>query len=117
DSVRWVNEGLIDVLCSMNYQDVLDVATLDRIANNLVRPSTLVPIVSNYVQHQGETRSRPASDLEKLITQARVVSRGGGVAVYLYNTLSADQITTLRGSVFARDARPTWAGAAATAAT
>jgi uncharacterized lipoprotein YddW (UPF0748 family) len=109
DSVRWANEGLIDVLYSMNYQDVLDLAALHEIKGSLKRPSALVPIVSDYVNRNGGgAASRPAEALNGLIDQARSISHDNGVAVYLYNMLDDLQIRQLRRTAFAAPAAPKW---------
>ncbi len=108
NSMRWADERLIDVLYSMNYQDVLDVAALGRIRSELKRPEALVPIVSNYVGSGERVASRPPRDLAMLLQQAREVSRDNGVAVYLYNMLDDAQVRGLREGPFAQATTPAW---------
>jgi uncharacterized lipoprotein YddW (UPF0748 family) len=108
NSIRWAEEGLIDVLYSMNYQDVLDVAGLNAIRNAMIRPAALVPVVSNYLDSRGEVKSRDGHAMASLIEQSRSVSRDNGVAVYLYNMLDDAQVLALRNTVFARTVIPRW---------
>ena len=108
NGVRWADESLIDVLYSMNYQDVLDLAALNAVRDSMKRPAALVPIVSNYVGTGRSVASRPARDLTALLGQAREVSRDNGVAVYLYNMLDDAQVRGLRTGAFADAATPAW---------
>jgi uncharacterized lipoprotein YddW (UPF0748 family) len=112
NSVRWADDGLIDVLYSMNYETVLEVAKLNEIKRGMRRPDALVPIVSNYVAPGGVISSRPSEGLTGLISQARTVSDANGVAVYLYNMLDAAQIEALRHGTFSAAAAPRWRRAA-----
>lgn len=104
NSVRWADEGLVDVLYSMNYQDHLDIEGLSAIRRSMKHPA-LIPIVSNYVDSRGKVVSRSPDGLVALVRQAWIVSQDNGVAVYLYNMLSDKQIQSLSKSVFAERAQ------------
>lgn len=111
DSLRWADEGLIDVAYSMQYQPAPDFGIIKRLRKTMRRPEALTMILGNFdrVGPDGaEVVPRRADHLARLIEQARLAASGNGIAVYYYGRLSDDQLAGLRASAFRDVAGPCW---------
>jgi hypothetical protein len=111
DSVRWADEGLVDVAYSMQYQPEPDFAVIERLRQSMRRPEALTMILGNFDRDGRDgiqVRPRPAAHITRLIERARVVAPGNGLGVYYFGMLSDDQLPGLRSSAFAEPAEPCW---------
>lgn len=108
NSPRWADEGLVDVVYSMQYGMHPDFEAIQRLQKTMRRPQALVVLVGNYEQVEKQVLPRNAGKVDTLLQQARSVSQGNGVGLYLYSMLSDAQIEYLRRSVFRQEARPSW---------
>jgi uncharacterized lipoprotein YddW (UPF0748 family) len=111
NSLRWADEGLVDVVYMMHYEASPDWEMLKTFQRRLQRPEALVVLCGNY-DRLGETNasaiSRSGSHLNQLLAGARAYQAGNGVGLYLYGRLSDEQISSLKASVFQMPAVPQW---------
>lgn len=110
DAPKWADEGIIDVIYSMQYQSQPDFEIIKQIQGRMARPRAMVVMVGNFDRTVlGNTVTpRDAKRVCDLIEQARNLSMHNGVALYLYSMLSDEQITLLQKTVFAVPAKPRW---------
>jgi uncharacterized lipoprotein YddW (UPF0748 family) len=111
DELRWANEGWVDVVFHMDYNQTIDLATVEGARTSFKNPEQLVLLFGNYDAKEGQAVARPG----ELIAQYAGFSQrrwpGGGVALYLYNLLTEDQIRALKRGPFQDVALPYWASA------
>lgn len=108
---KWADEGLVDVIYSMQYQYNPDFEIIRQIQTKMKRPETLVVMVGNYDPYEISTQRvepRSAKRLCDLIAESRMISTRNGVAVYFYGMLSEEQIELLQKTVFRVPAKPQW---------
>lgn len=110
NSMKWADEGLIDVIYSMNYQLNPDYAKFRELQSKMKRPEAMVMLCGNYekVGEQKKVVPRDARKVAEILAQARSISSGNGVGLYLYSMLSDEQIAVLRSTVFTVPAKPRW---------
>lgn len=111
DSVKWANEGLIDLILSMNYQRHLDLEAMRQVRNQLQEPHRLAMIVGNYERDQQDksvVTTRDSRRVNELLIESRKFNPAGPVALYLYSLLDDDQIRAIRGGAFRECAVPDW---------
>lgn len=106
DSVRWAQEGLIDLVVDMRYNRVLDRATMDRVYAAIGDPSHLAVMLADYDKIGDEVVARDPALLVKYVELVRAKWPGAGIGMYNLQTLSPAQGEALRSTVFQRDARP-----------
>ncbi|MBT8125680.1 MAG: family 10 glycosylhydrolase [Gammaproteobacteria bacterium] len=101
-SIDWLNDGLIDSVLSMNYQDQIPWNKLREAREKTERPQDLIVMVSNYnkLNERGKNgmpkvKPKSGSDLLSLINKAKKFNAGQSYAVYLYSQLSNEQINDL----------------------
>ncbi len=112
DGLWWAQQGLIDVLYSMDYGRRLSWERADAVRRALPRPAALVTIVGNYERTPKGVVPRDAKLVADLIAFCQRRSRGNGVALYLLSMLDDAQIAALREGPFREPARPHWVRAA-----
>jgi len=110
DSIGWADDGLVDVVYSMNYEYHPDFRKLAQIQSRMTRPEALVILCGNYdvVGSQKTVVPRDPNRVDELLAESRAFSRGNGVGLYLYSMLSDAQIMTLKTGVFKYPAIPAW---------
>ena len=110
DAPKWADEGIVDVIYSMQYQYDPDFEITKQIQGRMTRPQAMVVMVGNFDRAVlGNTvKPRDAKRVCDLIEQARKLSMKNGVAVYLYSMLSDEQIDLLQKTVFSIPAKPRW---------
>jgi len=126
DSVRWANEGLIDVIYYMDYAKHPDVKAVDESRKKLSNPDRLTVLLSTYdwadktlVPQRSRSRvkviegdtaivSRSGSLLADYILLARTIWPRSGIAFYHAKQLSDEQISTLSETAFKLPAHPAW---------
>ncbi|MCG3110236.1 MAG: family 10 glycosylhydrolase [Candidatus Manganitrophus sp. SB1] len=114
DSMKWADEGLVDVVYSMDYQASPDFEKIRNLQSKMKRPEALVMLCGNY-DRDGSGKKvipREARRAAEILSEARSISRGNGVGLYLYNMLSEEQIDLFQKTVFKAPAKPRWLRAA-----
>jgi uncharacterized lipoprotein YddW (UPF0748 family) len=114
DSLRWANDGLIDVIFAMHYEPELDWDAIQTQQRLLKRPESLVVLCGNYdrVGRQGTVVSRPAKHVSELLKRARTLNPKNGVALYLSGLVDDSQVTALSEDAFRVAAKTHWVRAA-----
>ena len=114
DTLRWIDSGLVDVLYCMEYSENPDWTRLKGLQAQMKRPQAMAVLCGNF-DLIGPNRKAVAREGKKVVhvmEQSRTIGRDNGVALYLYNLLSDDQIEQLRKTTFSVPARPRWSRAA-----
>lgn len=117
NSMKWADEGLIDVIYSMDYQLNPDYEKLRNLQSKMKRPEALVMLCGNYdkIGPQKKAVPREARKVTENLAQARSIGSGGnGVGLYLYSMLDDEQINLLSKTVFRSPGKPRWLRATAT---
>ena len=119
DSIKWADEGLIDVIYAMHYPDDPNWSEIRKLQRTMKRPGAYVVLCGNY-DSIGPKRVSVSSDPAKvasLISQSRQIGQDNGVGLYLYSLLNDEQIEALRSGPFRSPAKPRWVRAAASGLT
>ena len=96
NSVEWVNRGYVDVLFRMDYDKSINGAGTEAVRSRLNNPDRLTIIAGNYdLVREG---ALPRSGRWLVDTLQGIASRWpqSGVALYLYNQLSDEQVEALK---------------------
>ena len=96
NSVEWANRGYIDILFRMDYDKSIDNTSTEAVRKRLQNPDGLTVIAGNYdLIPNGAV---PRSGRWLVDTMQGIQSRWprSGVAVYLYNQLSDEQVEALK---------------------
>lgn len=114
NSVKWADDGLIDVLFNMNYDAAPAWNSIRTLQSRMKRPEALVVLCGNYdvVDPDKTVIARDANRVNDLLVQARTFNRSNGVALYIYSLLNDKQVAALSAGVFKVPARPHWGFAA-----
>jgi len=111
NSIKWVDEGLVDVIYMMHYESNPDWASFRALQAAMTRPEALVVLCGNYEEPVSPGKEVPFRDARKvsgLLSEARRFQQGNGVGLYLYSRLSDEQIRELGSQAFSLKARPSW---------
>lgn len=111
NSIRWADEGLVDVVYMMHYEPRPDWDKLRTHQQRMQRPEALVVLCGNYDRPDGTNEnavSRTGENLNQLLEAARTYQAGNGVGLYLYGRLTDQQIFSLQNGVFRIPAIPQW---------
>jgi len=96
NSVEWVNRGYIDALFRMDYDKSINYSGTEAVRSRLKNPDRLTIIAGNYdLVPEG---ALPRSGRWLVDTLQGIASRWpqSGVALYLYNQLSDEQVEALK---------------------
>lgn len=105
-SVKWVNEGLVDVILRMDYFPKINVSVTDSTRGLLNNPDTLTLVICNMATEEElatPTQPRfPRSGAWIAETVSMIQSRwpGTGLAVYFYKYFTDEQGAALRNGPF-----------------
>jgi uncharacterized lipoprotein YddW (UPF0748 family) len=107
NTIKWANEGLVDVVLGMDYRPVINGDAADRVRNKLTNPNALGILISNMAHGADLPPNRkPYSRSGKWLsdTIASISARwpNAGVAVYFYKYLSDEQVEALQTGPFKR---------------
>ena len=103
--VAWANRGMVDLIFSMNYEQVPDTDALDLVRGELTDPEKLVLLLGSADGPDAKPHSRDARLVAGLVGVAqRKWPRG--VGIYPYSMLSDDQVHALGEGPFAERALP-----------
>ena len=111
NSPKWADEGIIDVIYSMQYEYNPDFEIVKQIQKRMKKPQALVMLIGNYDQSKltKVVLPRKAQRVCELLEESRKLSLRNGVGVYLYSMLSDDQIELLHQTTFHAVTKPSWA--------
>lgn len=117
DSISWANEGSVDVIMAMSYQqpENLRWEELNSALARVRDPRKFMLLIGNFERHDvaGKTVdvwSRDPAMLARLVKIARdITSENNGIAMFHYDDLSDEQIEGLRNGPFKEQATPYWA--------
>ena len=103
--VAWANGGFVDLIFSMNYEQVPDTDALDLVKGELMEPEKLVLLLGCTDGPDEKPHSRDARLVAGLVG---VAQRKGprGVGIYPYFALSDEQLRLLADGPFAERAVP-----------
>ena len=108
DEVAWANSGLVDAIFAMDYRKRFDDSALDAVYAELDEPRKLYPLFGNYDRIDNKAVSRSGELINKYVEYVRRKWPDIGIALYIYNMVSDDQIEELRKESFAKIAKPIW---------
>ncbi|THI88251.1 MAG: hypothetical protein CAF41_006010 [Nitrospira sp. CG24A] len=105
-SVKWVNEGLVDVILRMDYFPKVNVSVTDSVRGALHNPDALTLLICNMATEEElktPTQPRfPRSGAWVSSTVSMIQSRWPktGLAVYFYKYFTDEQAAALKGEPF-----------------
>ena len=112
DSIQWIDSGLVDVLYCMEYSLHPDWERLKVLKTGMKRPEALTVLCGNYdfisTAAGRKAVARDGKTVASLMSESRTVGGSDGVALYLYNLFTDDQLEQLRTTTFSKPARPRW---------
>lgn len=108
ESVKWANEGFIDVIFNMDYKPKINVDHIKEVQKHLKDKDKMIMLVSLYDIVDGNIVARDGDVVADYAKYFRNSKMGNGVAYYHYPRLSNEHVNTLKGSVFDSDAVTTW---------
>jgi len=96
DSLAWSEDGLVDLVFSMNYEPSIDWAALRALQSGLRHPERFAVMVANYDgDPPGKLVPRKPVALRTLVNQAAKFNPAGSYAVYIYSLLTNEQVMEL----------------------
>jgi hypothetical protein len=116
NSIRWADEGWIDVIYDMSYQYRPDFEGIRSLQSKMKRPEAMVVLCGNFdrVGPRKEVVPRDARRVAELLNESRAIGVGNGLGLYLYSMLSDEQIDLLSKTVFQSLSKPRWMRAKST---
>ena len=95
NSIEWANRGYVDVLFRMDYAKTIDIASTESIRKRLKNPDSLMILAGNYDLVPNGAQPRSGQWIVDTMNDVGLRWPRSGVAVYLYNQLSDDQVAAL----------------------
>jgi Glycosyl hydrolase-like 10 len=114
NSIRWANEGLIDLILHMEYGKLESFRwpLINNAITGLKEPNKMVIMVGNYEKSRwikDKVWPREANETASLLQISRTLSANAiAVALYCYSYLSNEQIDVIRSSIFKFPAETRW---------
>lgn len=109
NEIEWANSSLVNVIFSMDYRRDVNLFNIDRVKNSLAVPDRLIPLFGNYDKpDNGPYLSRAGELTAAYVEFAQRKWPESGIAFYIYDQVSDDQITSLRAGPFKEIAKPYW---------
>ncbi len=108
DEILWANNGWIDEIFAMDYNERIAFETIDKVRDDLQNPNRLMVLFGNYDKRDTTVAARPGKLVDNYAEYARRKWPGSGVAFYLYGQLSDEQVETLAKGAFAEKSLPAW---------
>ncbi len=108
DSQKWLNNGWIDTIFYMEYQNDFKIDDIALSKSKVSNPDAIIMLFSLYDMENPGLEKKPGSLLRKSISAAKRVWPNSGTAFYHYKQLTEDQIRELSSTVYAKSACTTW---------
>jgi uncharacterized lipoprotein YddW (UPF0748 family) len=107
DVISWSNNGWIDRVYTMEYEEKINHKRIDEVMNDLDNNMKLTVLLGNFERAASKTVSpRSGKLVDQLIRYVKRKWPDRGVGLYLYEQLSDEQIQELRRSSFREDSIP-----------
>ncbi len=94
ESVGWLNNGLVDVVFSMNYSRNIDFEIMALVKKKVVQ-GKVIPIISTYDKVSNKFVPREAAVLGEIITKIDETIGNDGIAIYHRKTLTQSHVLYL----------------------
>ncbi|MDY6905432.1 MAG: family 10 glycosylhydrolase [Thermodesulfobacteriota bacterium] len=108
NSLKWLQNGWIDIVFNMDYRQQIDVKKMDRIRRQISDQRKIIQLFGNYDIIDGKAMPRKGQIIANYAAFAQRKWPQSGLAFYMYKMLSEDQIQALRNGPFNEDASPYW---------
>ena len=108
NELDWANSGLINVIFNMDYARDVNVINADKVRTLLLEPDRLMILFGNYDYRDGMNISREGELVSAYAEFSQRKWPGSGMAFYIYNKMSNEQLQALRAGPFKEPARPYW---------
>ena len=109
DSIRWVNEGLVDVIFNMDYEFQPNYFQGKEIERKLKKPESLIMLFANYDSSIKKIRIlRTPNRLIEYIRTDFLELSGSGYGFYYSKIMSEAQLTALRTETTCFSSTPNW---------
>lgn len=109
NEVDWVQSGLIHVIYNMDYRRDIDVSGIEAVRKQPSVGERLAILFGNYDQREGQPKMpREGALVSAYVEYAQRKWPGNGIAYYIYESMSDDQVRALRTGPFREEARPYW---------
>jgi hypothetical protein len=112
DEIAWAERGWIDAVFNMDYRPKPDVAGISAVTRALDGKARLIQVFGNYDQRETQVAPRPGRTVAGYATYARNHWGRNGLAYYLFQALSDEQILALSAGPFKEAALTSWASPA-----
>ena len=110
DNIKWADQGLIDVIYDMRYPAPSNWEVIRAVQQTMKQPEAYVMLAGNY-DLTGPKRvpvSSKGSEVAARVAQGTQMSRGNGIALYIYSLLNDEHIEALRTGPFRNPMKPKW---------
>lgn len=110
NSIQWADQGLVDVVYSMDYRDPPDFQAVRTIQSKMKRPGALVMLCGDYTT-VGPAKTvvpKEANRVVQVLREARSIGFANGVGLYLYSMLGDEQVRLLRSDLFQSQVKTGW---------
>ncbi len=108
DSVKWLNDGWIDLVFNMDYRKKVDIENHELVLKEVKSNGKIIFLYGNYEKIDSAVIPRDAVLVKNYAMYSQRRWPGDGVAFYLYNLLSDEQISMLKNEPFIENAIPSW---------
>jgi uncharacterized lipoprotein YddW (UPF0748 family) len=108
DSVKWANDGLVDVVYNMDYGKIINVDAANTARNAFNVPTKMIMLIATYDLVDKTPVPRDPKLIADYVRFARRVWPDSGIAFYHYPQLSDDHVSELASTVYRVPAVPLW---------
>ncbi len=110
NEIKWLNNGLIDIVFAMNYSMEIDYSKIDLLMNELDDPKKVIVLLGLFDKDtidRDKQVDRHPIDVEKLIHYSRS-KWNNGIALYPYSMMSIETHSLLRNELFKYNVGTKW---------
>jgi hypothetical protein len=108
DVIKWANNDWIDIIFKMDYSQKVDIDNFEAVREELIDDKKLLFLYGNYDKVENTVLPRDPSLVAGYAMYSQRRWPGTGVAYYLYNLLSDEQVKKLTEIPFAEQSVPSW---------
>jgi len=103
-SSAWLNEGIIDYIFHMDYQDSLFIRHINKAKKVLDKPERMLILVANYDFDSNKVpQIRPVENVRKVMLEAKSNwPKAKGIGLYEYRFINDQQVNMIRKDVFSK---------------
>ena len=106
DSLKWLNDGWVDVVFYMKYKNDFKIKHVDLARSKTTKPDSIILILSLYDLDTLE--KKPGKLINKSIYASRRLWPNMGMAYYHYKHLTNEHIFELSNGAYSRWKSPRW---------